>query len=72
MIELSDFQRWTETLTKNSKLSPDRSAALANNLLQVWETFFLPADTNRDGSVELPELQAYMKSVCLEFNYDLI
>jgi len=72
MIELSDFERWSETLTKNGKLNSERSKALANNLLQVWENFFLPADTNRDGSVELPELQAYMKSVCLRKKIFLI
>ena len=65
MIEQPDFQKWSESLARLGKLNPEKSKALAVNLFQVWENFFLPADTNRDGSVELPELLVYMKSVCI-------
>ena len=65
MIELNDFENWAKGLAKLGGLNNDRSVALANNLLQVWENFFLPADTNKDGSVELPELLVYMKGVNL-------
>ena len=65
MIEQPDFQKCSESLARLGKLNPEKSKVLAVNLLQVWENFFLPADTNRDGSVELPELLVYMKSVCI-------
>lgn len=62
-IELNDFENWSRSLAQIGGLNPKRSNDLANNLLQVWENFFLPADTNKDGSVELPELLVFMKGV---------
>jgi Ca2+-binding EF-hand superfamily protein len=61
MIEVTDFNEWSAKLAKISGLSADRSAALTKSLLSVWNTYFLPADTNHDGSVEVPELVTYMK-----------
>lgn len=29
----------------------------------IWDTYFLPADTNFDGSVEFLELLVHMKAV---------
>jgi hypothetical protein len=38
---------------------------LADSLLAVWQVFFLPADSNQDGSIEIPELVIHMKAVFL-------
>jgi hypothetical protein len=65
MIEVDDFNKWSATLAAIGKLNAERSAALAKSLLKIWETYFLPADVNNDGSVEVPELVAYMKSVII-------
>ena len=62
-IEVEDFHKWSSSLAEIGSLNADRSAALQKSLLKVWETYFLPADTNLDGSVEVPELVAYMNSV---------
>ena len=56
-IELKDFENWGAKLAQIGKLNKEKTVSLTNNLLQIWENLFLPADTNRDGSVELPELQ---------------
>ena len=49
------------------RLDAERAANLQQNLLKVWEVYFLPADTNHDGSVELRELVTYMRSVNINF-----
>ncbi len=49
------------------RLDAERAANLQQNLLKVWEVYFLPADTNHDGSVELRELVTYMRSVNTNF-----
>ena len=66
-IEVDDFNQWSAKLAKIGGLSADRSAALAKSLLAIWNTYFLPADTNNDGSVELPELLTHMRQVYLNF-----
>ncbi len=63
MIEVEDFQKWSATLAAIGKLNAERSAALATSLLSIWNVYFLPADTNKDGSVEIPELLTHMKAV---------
>lgn len=40
-IELEDFEKWALSLAKIGKLNPERTLSLTNNLLQVWETYFL-------------------------------
>ena len=67
MIEIDDFNAWSAKLAKIGGLNAERSAALAKSLLGVWNVYFLPADTNNDGSVELPELTTHMKAVSLLF-----
>ncbi len=49
------------------RLDAERAANLQQNLLKVWEVYFLPADTNHHGSVELRELVTYMRSVNTNF-----
>ena len=71
MIEVDDFQKWAATLAQIGKLNAERSAALATSLLAVWNVFFLPADTNKDGSVEVPELITHMTAVSL-FSFTFI
>ena len=63
MIEVEDFEKWAAKLAKIGGLNAERSAALGKSLLAIWEVYFLPADTNKDGSVEIPELVVHMKSV---------
>ena len=62
-IEIDDFNKWSSKLAKIGGLNTERSAALAENLLAIWNTYFLPADTNNDGSVEVHELTTHMKQV---------
>ena len=64
MIEVEDFNQWSAKLAQIGGLNAERSAALAQSLLAIWNTYFLPADTNNDGSVELPELLTHMRQVC--------
>jgi len=61
-IEVDDFNAWSAKLAQIGGLNAERSAALAQSLLGVWNVYFLPADTNNDGSVELPELVAHMRA----------
>ena len=64
-IEVDDFEKWSASLAKIGNLNTERTAALQRSLLKIWEAYFLPADTNHDGSVEVPELVTYMKAVYL-------
>ena len=66
-IEVDDFEKWSASLALIGKLNQERTVVLQKSLLKIWEVYFLPADTNKDGSVEVPELITYMKAV-----YDLI
>lgn len=63
MIEVEDFEKWSAKLAEIGKLNAEKSSNLKNNLMKIWEIYFLPADTNNDGSIEIPELVAHMKSV---------
>ena len=63
MIEVDDFNAWSAKLAKIGGLNADRTAALAKSLLAIWDVYFLPADTNKDGSVEIAELITHMKAV---------
>ena len=62
-IEVDDFNQWSAKLAQIGGLNADRSAALAKSLLAIWNVYFLPADTNNDGSVEVAELLTHMKAV---------
>jgi hypothetical protein len=46
-----------------AEFSEKKSEDLNQNLLKLWEIFFLPADINLNGSVEFPELLNYMMTV---------
>ena len=63
MIEVEDFNQWSAKLAKIGGLNAEKSATLATSLLAIWNTYFLPADTNNDGSVEIPELLTHMRAV---------
>ena len=63
MFEVEDFEKWAGKLAKIGGLNAERTAALTKSLLSIWEVYFLPADTNKDGSVEIPELVVHMKAV---------
>jgi Ca2+-binding EF-hand superfamily protein len=62
-IEVDDFNQWSAKLAKIGGLNADRTAALTKSLLAIWNVYFLPADTNNDGSVEVAELLTHMKAV---------
>ena len=44
-------------------LNDERKAHLHQNIISIWDAYFLPADTNHDGSVEYLELLDHMKAV---------
>ena len=71
-IEVDDFNQWSAKLAKIGGLNAERSAALAQSLLAIWNTYFLPADTNNDGSVELPELLTHMRQVITIYLFNFI
>jgi len=62
MIEEDDFDKWSETLVSFGNLSPQNADALRASMKQIWRTYFLPADTDHDGSVVFDELLIYMKT----------
>ena len=62
-IEKEDFLNWAGNLARAGDLDGERSAALVKNIMSVWTSYFLPADTNNDGSVEYLELLTHMKAV---------
>ena len=72
MIEVEDFNQWSAKLAQIGGLNAERSAALQKSLLAVWNVFFLPADTNNDGSVEVPELLTHMRAVNIFLFYNII
>lgn len=63
MIEEDDFDKWSETLISLGNLTIDKANELRISMKQIWRVYFLPADTDNDGSVCFNELLVYMKSV---------
>jgi len=61
-IEKDDFETWTNNLAISGNLNNERKAHLHQNIISIWDAYFLPADTNHDGSVEYLELLDHMKA----------
>ncbi len=72
MIEEDDFDRWSESLIAIGHLSEEQAASLRKNMKSIWTTYFLPADTDHDLSVAVPELIVYMREVNYNFFIFLI
>lgn len=66
-IEKEDFEKWVSNLATAGQLDASRTAHLKDSIMGIWNSYFLPADTNHDGSVEYLELLDHMKAV-LVFN----
>lgn len=64
-IEKDDFIKWSSRLAESCNLSKEHTEALIKSVMSIWEIYFLPADTNFDGSVEFLELLVHMKAVIL-------
>ncbi len=47
----------------SQKFNREKSDELRKNITALWECYFLPADSDQDGSVQYLELLDYMKSV---------
>lgn len=62
-IEKEDFETWCSNLSKTGNLNAERTAHLKHSIMSIWDAYFLPADTNHDGSVEYLELLDHMKGV---------
>ena len=62
-IEKQDFLNWANNLARAGNLCGERAAKLTESVMSVWNSYFLPADTNKDGSVEYLELLDHMKAV---------
>ena len=62
-IEKEDFLNWANNLARAGNLCGERAAKLTESVMSVWNSYFLPADTNKDGSVEYLELLDHMKAV---------
>ena len=63
MIEVDDLEKWSTNIAAISDLDADRSSHLTQSLMKIWQVYFLPADTNNDGSVEVDELVDHMQAV---------
>jgi hypothetical protein len=64
-IEVEDFEKWSNNLAQIGNLDAEKTATLTKNLMRIWEVYFLPADTNKDGSIEVQELITHMKLVTI-------
>jgi Ca2+-binding EF-hand superfamily protein len=62
-IEKNDFENWANNLSRAGNLSEEKAEILRQSINQIWNVYFLPADTNNDGSVEYLELLDHMKAV---------
>ena len=62
-IEKEDFLTWSKRLAENGNLNQEKTDELIKSVTAIWEIYFLPADTNFDGSVEFLELLVHMKAV---------
>lgn len=73
-IEKEDFEKWVANLTSAGHLDAARVAHLKESVMSIWNSYFLPADTNHDGSVEYLELLDHMKAVFefLENNFTFL
>ncbi len=67
MIEEDDFDRWSESLIAIGHLNQDQATSLRANMKSIWTTYFLPADTDHDLSVNAEELVIYMRGVINNF-----
>lgn len=63
MIEEDDFDKWSETLVGFGNLTNENADRLRQSMKQIWRVYFLPADTDKDGSVVFDELLVYMRTV---------
>ena len=64
-------------MISQGNLNNERRAHLHQNIISIWDAYFLPADTNNDGSVEYLELLDHMKAVSKykgnnQFNFSYI
>ena len=50
-------------MSRAGNLSEEKAEILRQSINQIWNVYFLPADTNNDGSVEYLELLDHMKAV---------
>ena len=62
-IDKNDFENWANNLSRAGNLSEEKAEILRQSINQIWNVYFLPADTNNDGSVEYLELLDHMKAV---------
>jgi len=62
-IEKNDFENWANNLSRAGNLSEEKAEILRQSINQIWNVYFLPADTDNDGSVEYLELLDHMKAV---------
>ena len=51
-------------LLKQGGLMGVRADELRKNIIGIWDCYFLPADSDQDGSVQYLELVQYMQAVC--------
>lgn len=61
-IEEDDFDTWSSKLVAIGILNPAQSEHLRVCMKSIWTSYFLPADTDHDGSVTVDELIVHMRS----------
>ena len=66
-IEEDDFATWSSKLVSIGILNAAQSEHLRNCMKSIWTSYFLPADTDNDGSVTVEELIVHMRSVRYSF-----
>ena len=60
-IEASDFDKWSDKLVALGNLSADQAGSLRQNIKQLWNAYFQPADVNNDGKISCSELLEHIK-----------
>jgi Ca2+-binding EF-hand superfamily protein len=67
-IEEDDFDTWSNKLISIGILNAAQAEHLRKSMKSIWTTYFLPADTDKDGSVTVDELIVHMRSVIEKLN----
>lgn len=62
-IEEADFNKWADRLIGLGNLNAEQGGKLKENLKNLWNAYFTPADADKSGSVSSAELVAHIKKV---------
>lgn len=67
-IEHPDFANWAQKIISIGNLNESQQESLKTNIDLIWNTYFLPADFDNDGSVLEEELVSHMRESLTDKN----